>query len=295
MAGGLGGFGEGDVVEVEVFLGLVELGEDALADGAGFRGRTLSDEYHSLTKLFIWTLTYNKRYAHVRTQLAFEFLGLYLQSTGTDHIILSPEDAEGHTPTLPEGRQFGDVVGDKGFGTDLRGIDDQTTFVGEGQMDRGEGRVPLRGLGTADATEGDMREGLRHAIGAPDSIRELSEFCFHRLVDGSAPNDEVLYLHQTLALLWYLEGVVDLERDEGEEVWNVEGGMWNVEGGMWNVECGMWNVEGGRWKVEGGMWNVGGGTEDGGGEGVAGGGDGEEGQVTLEGAHDHHLASDIVE
>ena len=34
LAGGLGGFGEGDVVEVDVFLGLVELGEDALADGA---------------------------------------------------------------------------------------------------------------------------------------------------------------------------------------------------------------------------------------------------------------------
>ena len=290
------------MVEVDVFLGLVELGEDTLADGAGFRGRTLSDEHHDLTKLLIWTLTNYKRYAHVGTQLAFEFLRLYLQSTGTDHIILSPEDAEDHAPTLPEGRQFGDVVGDEGFGTDLGGIDDQTTFVGEGQMDRGEGCVPLRGLWTTDATEGDMREGLRHAIGAPDSIRELSEFCFHRLVDGSAPNDEVLDLHQALALLWYLEGVVDLERDEGEEVWNVECGMWNVECevwnvecGMWNVECGMWKVEGGRWKVECGMWKVGGGTEGGGGEGVAGGGDGEEGQVTLEGAHDHHLASDIVE
>ena len=281
MAGGLGGFGEGDVVEVEVFLGLVELGEDALADGAGFRGRTLSDEYHSLTKLFIWTLTYNKRYAHVRTQLAFEFLRLYLQSTGTDHIILSSEDAEGHTPTLPEGRQFGDVVGDKGFGTDLGCIDNQTAFVGEGQMDRGEGGVPFGGLRTADATEGDMREGLRHAIGAPDSIRELSEFCFHRLVDGSATNDEVLYLHQTLALLWYLEGVVDLERDHGSEARKVEGGRRKEEGGRRVVGRGRRKEEGGR-KGERG-------------EGVAGGGDGEEGQVTLEGAHDHHLASDIVE
>ena len=131
------------MIEVDVFLGLVELGEDALADSAGLRRRTLSDEYHSLTKLLIWTLTNYKRYAHVRTQLAFEFLRLYLQSTGTDHIILSTEDAEGHTPTLPEGRQFGDVVGDEGFGADLGGIDDQAAFVGEGQMDRGEGRVPL--------------------------------------------------------------------------------------------------------------------------------------------------------
>ena len=90
------------MVEVDVFLGLVELGEDALADGAGLRGRTLGDEHHDLTKLLIRTLTNYKRYAHVGTQLAFEFLGLYLQSTGTDHIILSPEDAEGHTPTSSE-------------------------------------------------------------------------------------------------------------------------------------------------------------------------------------------------
>ena len=86
-------------------------------------------------------------------------------------------------------------------------------------------------------------ERVRHAIGAPDSIRELSEFCFHRLVDGSAPNDEVLYLHQALTLLRYLEGVVDLERDEGEEVWN-------VECGRWEVECGRWKVESGRWEAE---------------------------------------------
>ena len=102
-------------------------------------------------------------------------------------------------------------------------------------------------------------------------------------------------MHQALTLLWYLEGVVDLERDEGEEVWNVECGMWKVEGGRWKVECGMWKVGGGMWKVECGMWKEGGGTEGLGGEGVAGGGDGGEGQVTLEGAHDHHLASDIVE
>ena len=43
------------------------------------------------------------------------------------------------------------------------------------------------------------------------------------------------------------------------------------------------------------MWNVEGGTKGLGGEGVTGGGDGEEGQAALEGAHDHHLASDIVE
>jgi len=92
------------VVDVEVSLGLVVLGEDALADGTGFCGRTLGDEHHDLTKLLIRTLTNYKRYAHVRAQLAFEFLRLYLQSTGTDHIILSPEDAEDHTPTLPVGR-----------------------------------------------------------------------------------------------------------------------------------------------------------------------------------------------
>ena len=59
---------------------------------------------------------------------------------------------------------------------------------------------------------------------------------------------------------------------------------------MWKVECGMWKVGG---VVRG--WGGGGEGGGGGGGGGAGGGDGEEGQVTLEGAHDHHLASDIIE
>ena len=160
-----------------------------------------------------------------------------------------------------------------------------------------------------------MREGLRHAIGAPDSIRELSEFCFHRLVDGSATNDEVLYLHQALTLLRYLEGVVDLERDEGSEARKEEGGRRkdirgrrkDIRGRRKDIR-GRRKEEGGRRKEEGGRRVVGRGgrkdirrrKEEGGrkgerGEGMAGGGDGEEGQVTLEGAHDHHFASDIVE
>jgi len=57
----------------------------------------------------------------------------------------------------------------------------------------------------------------------------------------------------------------------------------------------VWREEGGRRKDIRGRRKEGGGTEGGGGKGVAGGGDGEEVEVTLDGAHDHHLAGDIVE
>ena len=81
VPGGFSGFGEGDLVDVEVGFGLMVFGEDAFADGASIRGRTFCDENNNLTKLLICTLTDNKRCRHVRTQLTLELFCLNLQST----------------------------------------------------------------------------------------------------------------------------------------------------------------------------------------------------------------------
>jgi hypothetical protein len=102
-------------------------------------------------------------------------------------------------------------------------------------------------------------------------------------------------LHQALALLGYLEGVVDLERDHGGETRRDIRGRRKEEGG------GRKDIRGRRKDIRGRRKEGGGGSEEGGvrseegGKGVAGGGDGEEVEVTLDGAHDHHLAGDIVE
>jgi hypothetical protein len=95
-------------------------------------------------------------------------------------------------------------------------------------------------------------------------------------------------LHQTLALLGYLEGVVDLERDHGGETRKDIRGRRKEEGGRRVVGRGR-RKKGGGGSEEGGV------RSEEGGEGVAGGRDGEEVEVTLDGAHDHHLAGDIVE
>jgi hypothetical protein len=92
------------LVDVEVDAGAMEFGEDALTDGAGFVRGTFCQENHDLTKLLIGSLTYNKRYAQIRLQLALHFLCLDLDSSRTNHVVFAPEDTEDLTPTLSEGR-----------------------------------------------------------------------------------------------------------------------------------------------------------------------------------------------
>ena len=71
-----------------------------------------------------------------------------------------------------------------------------------------------------------MREGLSHAVGAPDGVGEGFEFCSQGIVDGAAADDEMFNLHESLTLLGNLQGVVDLQRDhcgEGEGRLVIEG------------------------------------------------------------------------
>ncbi len=122
--------------------------------------------------------------------------------------------------------EFGDIVGDKGFGADFGSIDDEGVLVGERDGDGGERGVPIRGIGAGETAEGDMREGLGHAVGAPDGIGEGFEFCSQGIVDGAAADDQMLYLHESLTLLGNLQGVIDLQRDhcsEGEGRLVIEG------------------------------------------------------------------------
>ena len=122
--------------------------------------------------------------------------------------------------------EFGDVVGDKGFGADFGSIDDEGVLVGERDGDGGERSVPIGGIGTGEATEGNMREGLSHAVGTPDGIGEGFEFGSQGIVDGAAADDQMLYLHESLTLLGNLQGVVDLQRNhrsEGEGRLVIEG------------------------------------------------------------------------
>ena len=122
--------------------------------------------------------------------------------------------------------EFGDIVGDKEFGADFRGVNDEGGVVGKRNGDGRERSVPIRGIGAGETTESDMREGLSHAVGAPDGVGEGFEFCSQGIVDGAAADDEMFNLHESLTLLGNLQGVVDLQRDhcgEGEGRLVIEG------------------------------------------------------------------------
>jgi hypothetical protein len=99
-------------------------------------------------------------------------------------------------------------------------------IIRETDGDGGEGSVPIRGIGTREATKGDVREGFGHAVGAPDGIGERFQFGSEVIVDGASTDDQMLNLLQSLTLLRDLKGVVDLHGNhsgEGEGSLVVEG------------------------------------------------------------------------
>ena len=88
-------------------------------------------------------------------------------------------------------RNLSDIVSDKGFWTDLGSMDNQTTFIGKRQLDRGKGCVPQGGLWTIQTTKSNMREGLSHTIGAPDIVGKVFQFICQTVIDGTSTNDQV--------------------------------------------------------------------------------------------------------
>ena len=145
-------------------------------------------------------------------QLALYFLDLDLDAARADDIVFATKNAEAG------GEDFNDIVGDEGLWAHLGGIDDQTAIRGLGDRDGGEGRVPFGGIGTIEAAQGDVREGLGHAISAPNGMGEGAEFGFHRFVDGTTTDNQVADLHQARSFLRYLQRVIDLHGNHGCEV-----------------------------------------------------------------------------
>jgi hypothetical protein len=152
----------------------METGEDTLAELAGVISRALGEENDYLTKFLIGTFGDEEGGREIGTELALELFGLDFETSGTDDVIATTKNTEA---LRVETGEFGDVVGDEGFGTDFRSIDDKGAFVRETETDRGEGRIPIGSFGSGKTTEGDVGESLSHTVGAPDGVGEGLEFC----------------------------------------------------------------------------------------------------------------------
>jgi hypothetical protein len=113
------------VGDADVGTGLVELGKNTLADQTGFVSRAFSKEDNDFTKLLIGALCNYIWYVKMGTELALKFLSLNLETARADGVVLATEDAEMRVG----GRgKNGDIIGDEGCSTDLRGIDDKTVI-----------------------------------------------------------------------------------------------------------------------------------------------------------------------
>ena len=97
--------------------------QHTLTDLTGLVRITFCQEHDHLTEFLILTFTDQERCLQMGLELTFHLLGLDLDASRTDHIVLPSQDAENTLFYLS------DVVGDEALGTDLRGIDYQTTIV----------------------------------------------------------------------------------------------------------------------------------------------------------------------
>ena len=190
---------------MDIMARLVIAGQDALAHLTGLVDGALGEEHHDLAKLLVRATGNQIRYAKMPAQLTLQLLGLYLDATTADGVVLATQNAESAV-----GTKLGHIVGDECLCTDLWSMDDETALVRQAELDRGEGGIPLGGLRAVQLAQGDMAEGFRHAVGAPHLMGKVLQRCSQRFIDGSTANDELTDLSQPFPFLWHLQRVVDL-------------------------------------------------------------------------------------
>lgn len=260
----LAGACEGQVVDVEIMAGQPVVGEHLPACvfqtvGVGMLG----EQDNGLAELRILGARDHEGRPEDGLQGSLHLLGLHLDAAGVDDIVETAEDAE-----LSLRVDEGTVVGDERALMYQGCVDDETAVGVEADGHGVEGRVPVGGIGTAEAPEGDVGERLRHAVGAPHGVGKGLQLACQLVVDGASADDELPDGLQPPRLLGHAEGVVDLQGHHGGE---------------------------GEAAVGGGIELPGISAQRGVAEGMAAGLHADELQTALEAAHDNHLAGDIVE
>lgn len=87
----------------------------------------------------------------MRFQEFFYFFYLYLDTATADNIILPALDAEA------ELFYFHNIIRYQGFGTNKRGIDDETAIFGLTDFHTIKRLIPFASLCAIDSSQGDMR------------------------------------------------------------------------------------------------------------------------------------------
>ena len=150
----------------------------------------------------------------MRTQQTLHFLGLNLYSARTNHVVFAPENAE----TATVGGYLGNVVGSQWFGTDKRSIYHQATVGIQRHADRLERHVIRTRILAVDAPQGDMRQGLGHAIRAPYRMGKGLQPALQSVVDCASADYQMACLTKQLRLFCHLQTVIYLHRNHRDEV-----------------------------------------------------------------------------
>ena len=143
-------------------------------DGAGVG--LCGEQDDRFSELFVRAACDGESACEVGSQPVFHFLDLNLDAAGINHIVFPSEYAEagGCCIVLPAvGPKLGSVVGYQSAGAYCRSIDDKASVAVESCFHSVERPVPVAGIRTVQPSEGDVRERLCHAVGAPYGVGEV--------------------------------------------------------------------------------------------------------------------------
>ena len=147
-------------------------------------------------------------------QQAFHLFDLYLDATTVDDIVHSAQDAE----TDAIGMHLHPVMSLQGNGTDSRCLDGETAILRLPHTDSLQGLVPVTAPGPIHAPQGDMREGLGHAVTAPDGMGKILQALLQSLIDGTSAYQQVAHLAEQCPLFRMLKTMIDLQGHHRHEI-----------------------------------------------------------------------------
>ena len=116
-------------------------------------------EDSNFSKLPVFLLDNHERFFEIRLQQSLNLFYLNLDASAANHIVFSAFDANTEFLHLIIyiGFYFHYIVRYQGFGTDQRGIDEETAFFGLTDFHAIERLIPFASLIAIDSSQGDMR------------------------------------------------------------------------------------------------------------------------------------------
>ena len=171
-------------------------GQKALANLCHFIGVVrFSEQCERFSQNGVVLFGDDKWCSHVGLERLFHLLDLDFDAPAAHHIVDAAEYAKAIVT------EFSAVVGHELLFAHHRSVNHQASAVVEAHPHAGKRRVPPACLIAIEATEGNVREGFGHAIGAPHRTRKIFQFLFQIGENGASANNKMLNGAEFFALV----------------------------------------------------------------------------------------------